>query len=186
MPTPPTPYEIVLRGRASARVLQPVLGDSPSTTRSTVSPASSETSPMPPTLHGVVAHLTSVNVQLISVAPIPPPPKGGPEAASDPRPSHPLDDHGVEPMITISELTKRYGRRVAVDDLSFEVAAGRVTGFVGPNGADKSTTMRMMVGLTRPDRGEVRKDDRTSRRSADGGMPGRPMRPTAPMWTMAP
>jgi ABC-2 type transport system ATP-binding protein len=61
-------------------------------------------------------------------------------------------------MITISELTKRYGRRVAVDDLSFEVAAGRVTGFVGPNGAGKSTTMRMMVGLTRPDRGMVRYD----------------------------
>jgi ABC-2 type transport system ATP-binding protein len=40
--------------------------------------------------------------------------------------------------------------------MSFEVAAGRVTGFVGPNGAGKSTTMRMMVGLARPDRGEVR------------------------------
>ena len=59
-------------------------------------------------------------------------------------------------MITVSQLTKRYGKRVAVDDLSFEVAAGRVTGFVGPNGAGKSTTMRMMVGLTRPDSGEVR------------------------------
>ncbi len=59
-------------------------------------------------------------------------------------------------MITVSHLTKRYGQHVVVDDLSFEVAAGRVTGFVGPNGAGKSTTMRMMVGLTRPDRGEVR------------------------------
>jgi ABC-2 type transport system ATP-binding protein len=59
-------------------------------------------------------------------------------------------------MITVSGLTKQYGKRVAVDDLSFDVAAGRVTGFVGPNGAGKSTTMRMMVGLTRPDRGEVR------------------------------
>lgn len=58
-------------------------------------------------------------------------------------------------MITVSGLTKRYGARSAVDDLSFELAAGRVTGFVGPNGAGKSTTMRMMVGLTRPDRGEV-------------------------------
>jgi ABC-2 type transport system ATP-binding protein len=61
-------------------------------------------------------------------------------------------------MITISGLTKRYGRRLAVDDLTFDVAAGRVTGFVGPNGAGKSTTMRMMVGLTRPDRGQVRYD----------------------------
>ena len=61
-------------------------------------------------------------------------------------------------MITVTGLTKRYGDRVAVDDLSFDLAAGRVTGFVGPNGAGKSTTMRMMVGLTRPDRGEVRFD----------------------------
>lgn len=59
-------------------------------------------------------------------------------------------------MITVSQLSKRYGTHVVVDDMSFEVAAGRVTGFVGPNGAGKSTTMRMMVGLTRPDRGEVR------------------------------
>jgi ABC-2 type transport system ATP-binding protein len=59
-------------------------------------------------------------------------------------------------MITLTNLTKRYGNRVAVDDMSFDVAAGRVTGFVGPNGAGKSTTMRMMVGLTRPDHGDVR------------------------------
>lgn len=58
-------------------------------------------------------------------------------------------------MINVSSLTKQYGQRVAVDDLSFDVAAGRVTGFVGPNGAGKSTTMRMMVGLTRPDRGDT-------------------------------
>jgi ABC-2 type transport system ATP-binding protein len=59
-------------------------------------------------------------------------------------------------MITVSGLTKQYGKRLAVQDMTFEVAAGRVTGFVGPNGAGKSTTMRMMVGLTRPDSGEVR------------------------------
>jgi len=59
-------------------------------------------------------------------------------------------------MITVSGLTKQYGDRTAVDDLTFTVAAGRVTGFVGPNGAGKSTTMRMMVGLTHPDQGEVR------------------------------
>jgi ABC-2 type transport system ATP-binding protein len=61
-------------------------------------------------------------------------------------------------MISVTGLTKHYGDRRAVDDLTFNVAAGRVTGFVGPNGAGKSTTMRMMVGLTRPDRGEVRYD----------------------------
>jgi ABC-2 type transport system ATP-binding protein len=59
-------------------------------------------------------------------------------------------------MITVTNLTKKYGDRLAVDDLTFDVAAGRVTGFVGPNGAGKSTTMRMMVGLTPPDCGDVR------------------------------
>jgi ABC-2 type transport system ATP-binding protein len=59
-------------------------------------------------------------------------------------------------MINVSALTKRYGSRVAVSDMTFDVATGRVTGFVGPNGAGKSTTMRMMVGLTRPDHGDVR------------------------------
>jgi len=61
-------------------------------------------------------------------------------------------------MINVTRLRKTYGTRTAVDDLSFDVAAGRVTGFVGPNGAGKSTTMRMMVGLTRPDAGGVRYD----------------------------
>ena len=61
-------------------------------------------------------------------------------------------------MITVTALRKTYGTRTAVDDLSFEVTAGRVTGFVGPNGAGKSTTMRMMVGLTRPDLGSVTYD----------------------------
>jgi ABC-2 type transport system ATP-binding protein len=56
-------------------------------------------------------------------------------------------------MITVTGVTKRYGQRTAVDDLTFEVAGGRVTGFVGPNGAGKSTTLGTMVGLTRPDRG---------------------------------
>jgi ABC-2 type transport system ATP-binding protein len=59
-------------------------------------------------------------------------------------------------MITVSQLSKRYGKHIVVDDMTFDVAAGRVTGFVGPNGAGKSTTMRMMVGLTRPDHGVVR------------------------------
>ncbi|MFT7597632.1 MAG: ABC-2 type transport system ATP-binding protein [Acidimicrobiales bacterium] len=59
-------------------------------------------------------------------------------------------------MIKVSGITKNYGDRVAVENMTFEVAAGNVTGFVGPNGAGKSTAMRMMVGLTRPDAGEVR------------------------------
>lgn len=59
-------------------------------------------------------------------------------------------------MIEVSGLTKRYGPTLAVDDLSFEVTPGRVTGFLGPNGAGKSTTMRMILGLDRPDAGDVR------------------------------
>jgi len=58
-------------------------------------------------------------------------------------------------MIQVRGLTKRYGEVLAVDELSFEVEAGKVTGFLGPNGAGKSTTMRMMLGLDRPSAGEV-------------------------------
>jgi ABC-2 type transport system ATP-binding protein len=60
-------------------------------------------------------------------------------------------------------LTKRYGRALAVDDLSFRVEAGRVTGFVGPNGAGKSTTIRLLLGLDAPDAGEIRIDGRRYR-----------------------
>ncbi|NEK84779.1 ABC transporter ATP-binding protein [Blastococcus saxobsidens] len=50
-------------------------------------------------------------------------------------------------MITVSGLTKRYGERTVVDDVSFTLEPGTVTGFLGPNGAGKTTTMRMMTGL---------------------------------------
>ncbi len=58
-------------------------------------------------------------------------------------------------MIEAHGLTKRYGDKVAVDDLSFQVLPGTVTGFLGPNGAGKSTTMRMLLGLDRPTSGEA-------------------------------
>jgi ABC-2 type transport system ATP-binding protein len=61
-------------------------------------------------------------------------------------------------MIEAVGLTKRYGRTVAVDDLSFTVQSGQVTGFLGPNGAGKSTTMRMILGLDAPTAGQVRID----------------------------
>jgi ABC-2 type transport system ATP-binding protein len=57
--------------------------------------------------------------------------------------------------IQARELTKRFGEKVAVDALSFNVKPGQVTGFLGPNGAGKSTTMRMIMGLDRPDGGSV-------------------------------
>jgi ABC-2 type transport system ATP-binding protein len=58
-------------------------------------------------------------------------------------------------MIEARGLTKRYGGKVAVDDLTFTVRPGVVTGFLGPNGAGKSTTMRMILGLDAPTRGTV-------------------------------
>jgi ABC-2 type transport system ATP-binding protein len=59
-------------------------------------------------------------------------------------------------MIEARGLTKRYGPRLAVDGLSFEVRPGRVTGFLGPNGSGKSTTMRLILGLDHPDAGDAR------------------------------
>ncbi|MGY1808797.1 ABC transporter ATP-binding protein [Blastococcus sp. SYSU D00669] len=56
-------------------------------------------------------------------------------------------------MIELDGLTKRYRARVAVDDLTVRVEPGRVTGFLGPNGSGKTTTMRCVVGLTRPTAG---------------------------------
>jgi ABC-2 type transport system ATP-binding protein len=58
-------------------------------------------------------------------------------------------------MITIKHLTKRYGDKLAVDDLTFNVAPGEVLGFLGANGAGKSTTMRMIAGFISPTGGEV-------------------------------
>ncbi|HYG93153.1 MAG TPA: ABC transporter ATP-binding protein [Nocardioides sp.] len=58
-------------------------------------------------------------------------------------------------MISVRGLTKQYGEVRAVDDLTFDVEAGKVTGFLGPNGAGKSTTMRMVMGLDRPTAGEA-------------------------------
>ncbi len=56
-------------------------------------------------------------------------------------------------MIEVSGLSKHYGERVAVDDLTFTIRPGVVTGFLGPNGAGKSTTMRLILGLDRPTHG---------------------------------
>jgi ABC-2 type transport system ATP-binding protein len=56
-------------------------------------------------------------------------------------------------VIQVEHVTKRYGEKVAVDDLTFTVKPGVVTGFLGPNGAGKSTTMRVIVGLDAPNAG---------------------------------
>jgi ABC-2 type transport system ATP-binding protein len=58
-------------------------------------------------------------------------------------------------MIEARGLSKRYGTKLAVNNLSFHIQPGTVTGFLGPNGAGKSTTMRMILGLDTPDAGTV-------------------------------
>ena len=58
-------------------------------------------------------------------------------------------------VIEAAALTKVYGDKRAVDDLTFTVKPGIVTGFLGPNGSGKSTTMRLVLGLDRPTRGDV-------------------------------
>ena len=61
----------------------------------------------------------------------------------------------MESVVETNGLTKRYGRTVAVDDLSIAVRPGLVTGFVGPNGAGKTTTMHLLLGLASADAGEA-------------------------------
>jgi ABC-2 type transport system ATP-binding protein len=59
------------------------------------------------------------------------------------------------PTLVVENVTKKFGDFTAVDDLSFNVRAGRVFGFLGPNGAGKTTTIRMIVGITKPDFGKI-------------------------------
>src|SRR5215469_15062913 len=58
-------------------------------------------------------------------------------------------------MISVSQLTKRFGVQTAVDALSFEIPAGQIVGFLGPNGAGKSTTLRMLTGMIEPTGGSA-------------------------------
>ena len=62
-------------------------------------------------------------------------------------------------MIAAVGLTKRFGSRVAVEDVTFSVAPGEVVGFLGPNGAGKTTTMRLLLGLLRPDGGRAERPE---------------------------
>jgi ABC-2 type transport system ATP-binding protein len=91
----------------------------------------------------------------------PPPPPPPPSSAS---PSVPPPGRT---RVAVRGLTKRFGTQVAVDDVSFEVPAGRVVGFLGPNGAGKSTTLRMIIGLTAPSAGSATIDGQAFHELAD-------------------
>ncbi len=71
-------------------------------------------------------------------------------------PSPPVHRSNAEVVLSAEGLSKSFGRRRAVVDVSFDLYAGEVFGFLGPNGAGKTTTIRMLVGLARPDSGRVR------------------------------
>ena len=58
-------------------------------------------------------------------------------------------------MLEAQELTKSFGRRVAVDRVTFKVDAGEIVGYLGPNGAGKSTTVKMLVGMLKPSSGHI-------------------------------
>ena len=79
------------------------------------------------------------------------------------------------PAVWCSGLRKRYGRQTAVDDVSFSVARGEVLGLLGPNGAGKTSVIKMLLGLVRPDAGEVmllgRRSSDPRSRSAVGYLP---------------
>jgi ABC-2 type transport system ATP-binding protein len=62
----------------------------------------------------------------------------------------------VGDVLELKGLTRRYGDLVALDDLSFTVAEGQLFGFVGPDGAGKTTAMRIILGVLEPDAGQVR------------------------------
>ncbi len=122
--------------------------------------------PVPPVPPSAPAPPAAPRAVPVPPPPPPPPPGDGQVLAGQlvPRPAAPSATVGAvagrharrgEPTIEAVGLTKRFGQKVAVDGLSFHLEPGRVTGFLGPNGAGKSTTMRLIMGLDRPDAGSV-------------------------------
>ena len=60
------------------------------------------------------------------------------------------------PLLDVSNLTRRFGGLVAVDDISLSLAPGEILGLLGPNGSGKSTVLNLISGALRPDRGSIR------------------------------
>src|SRR3974390_237555 len=71
------------------------------------------------------------------------------------------------PAVVIDHVTKTFGNHVAVNDLSLEVPTGSIYGFIGPNGSGKTTTLRMIMRILHPDRGEIRVLGELSRGAAN-------------------
>ncbi|MCA9111034.1 MAG: ATP-binding cassette domain-containing protein, partial [Planctomycetaceae bacterium] len=67
-----------------------------------------------------------------------------------------LADINTQEVLSIKNLTKRYGSFTALDDLSLTLKAGQILGLIGPNGAGKTTTIKVLVGLIRPTSGSAR------------------------------
>jgi ABC-2 type transport system ATP-binding protein len=61
----------------------------------------------------------------------------------------------AEPLVRVEGLSRRFGERVAVTELTFEVGRGELFGLVGPDGAGKTTTLRMLAGVLRPSAGDA-------------------------------
>ena len=74
-----------------------------------------------------------------------------PVAASMPLPA----PHRIDPLVTISDLAKQYGRQVVLSDVDLTLRCGRVTAVVGPNGSGKTTLIKALLGLVRPDAGRI-------------------------------
>ena len=93
-----------------------------------------------------------------------PPPAANPATAHSASSASPIVD--AHPVISARGLTKSFGSVRALDGLDLSIARGEVHGFLGPNGAGKSTTIRVLLGLLRPDAGSVRMFDRDPWRDA--------------------
>jgi len=93
------------------------------------------------------------------------------DATANPPPTTMVTTEGARPMIRVSGLSKRFGRQQVLDSLDLDVAEGRVTAILGPNGAGKTTLIKSILGLVKPDCGEIHVGE--ARVDGDGEYRGR-------------